>query len=239
VRRLGNAAVVLAVAAVVGCAGPSVDPIDIHDPIVSVESRRYVADAEDAVSIARNGVDEAARQLTKVRERREHMLARDQWRGESSSAVESLRRLLDERVRLAEMRLTKAEAGLALAEAKLDQVYAETAVNHDLEAYDLQPIRDRVDQRLDEIRDINRKIGDHQRVVDRASRAWWKVYRGLLESGDPPDVFFASAIQAPESPFDIREPKETHESDEPDDEQEDVDESLGVFDDQDQDQGSD
>lgn len=212
-RSLAVATTVLALAAVTGCGGPSIDPIDIHDPVVSVESRRYVADAEDAVSIARNGVDEADRQLVKVRERRKDMLA---GQGLSSSAVESLRRLLDERVRLAEMRLTKARAELALAEAKLDQVYAETAVNHDLEAYDLQPIRDRVDERLDDLRDINREIGDHQRVVDRASRAWWKVYRGLLQKGDAPDVFFASAIQAPESPFDIREPKEVAEADESD-----------------------
>ena len=43
----------VAVSLVLASCGPTVKPISLHDPVVPVESRRYVADTQDAVSIAR------------------------------------------------------------------------------------------------------------------------------------------------------------------------------------------
>jgi hypothetical protein len=173
-----------------GCAGQTVTPIDIHDPVISVESRRFVADAQDAVSIARSGADYARLKLDAALEQRRTLLAGDAWKGVSEAVVASFRNLLDARVQLAELRLELAEARVDLAAEKLREVYAETALRHDIETYEMKPIRAQVDERLEAVRQVNRRIGDQLLVVDKASRAWWKSYRGLLSRKKHPDMFF-------------------------------------------------
>jgi hypothetical protein len=191
-KRLFFVCVLALFVATSGCAGQSVDRIDIHDPVISGESRRFVADAEDAVSIAKSGVDEYRRQLRETRERRETMLSSKAWAEIQQGVVSSYEALLDARVKLAELKLARAQAELDLAREKLRAVYAETAVRHDMETYDLEPIRQQVDGRLEELRKINRQIGEHLLVVDEASRAWWKNYRGLLANQKHPNMFFTT-----------------------------------------------
>lgn len=210
-KRLLTICVLALVTAVAGCAGQTVEPIDIHNPIISVESRRFVADAQDAVSIARSAANEDRRQLAEAKERRKELLASEAWKDVPKSVMQSFQKLLDARIELAELRLELAEAELALAEEKLVEVYAETAVRHDLETYELEPIRKSVDKRLEKVRQVNRQIGEHLVSVDKASRAWWKSYRGLLADTKHPDVFFATAGGKVESPFQIEKPKKKEE----------------------------
>lgn len=209
------ATVLASVLATAGCAGQSVDPIDIHNPVISVESRRFVADAQDAVSIARSALNEEQRQLTAAKERRKELLASEKWKAMPRPVVQSFQKLLAARMQLAELRRDLAKAEVALAEEKLTEVYAETAVRHDLETYELEPIRKRVDQRLAKVRQTKQAIGEHLLVVDRASKAWWKTYRGLLDDKKHPDVFFATARDEVASPFQIeRKEKRSEESEE-------------------------
>ncbi len=190
-----------------GCAGQSVAPIDIHNPIISAQSRRFVADAQDAVSIAKNGVNEADHALAEVKARRRRILSAKDWKKLPQSSVDAYKGLLDARVHLAELRVTRAKAELSLAHAKLTQVYAETAVRHDLETYDMKPIRKRVDRRLAKVRAAKQAINAYLPTIDKASRAWWKSYQALLESKKHPDVFFAIASDKRESPFHIEKPE--------------------------------
>src|SRR5690554_7644839 len=76
------------------CAGQTVHPIDIHDPVISVESRRFVADAQDAVSIARSGLDYAEQEFAAAREQRARLLAGDAWEGVPQNVVDSFDALL-------------------------------------------------------------------------------------------------------------------------------------------------
>lgn len=194
-----------------GCAGQSVDPIDIHNPVISVESRRFVADAQDAVSIARSALNEDERQFAEARERKKELLSNSKWKEMPEAVVQSFQKLLDARIKLAQLRRDLAAAELALAEEKLTEVYAETAVRHDLETYDLEPIRKEVDARLAKMRQINKAIGEHLLLVDRSSKAWWKTYRGLLNDNKHPDVFFATVRSEVASPFQIERKEKTKE----------------------------
>jgi hypothetical protein len=191
-KQLFQCCVLALILAATACAGQDVTPIDIHDSVISGESRRFVADAQDAVSIARSGVDEYRRQLRETRERRKAMMANEAWTEIGQGMAQSYRTLLDARVKLAELRLERAQAERDLAAEKLVAVYAETAVRHDLETYDLEPIRQNVDERLETLRKVNRQIGEHLVAVDKASRAWWKQYRGLLANKKHPDMFFTT-----------------------------------------------
>jgi hypothetical protein len=56
----------------------------------------------------------------------------------------------------------------------------------------MEPIRKKVDKRLDTLRKVNRQIGEQLVVVDEASRAWWKNYRGLLADKKHPNMFFTT-----------------------------------------------
>lgn len=174
------------------CAGQSVTPIDIHDPVISVESRRFVADAQDAVSIARSGVDYANQELSAARQQRDRLTGGNAWEGVSQNVVDSFNTLLEARIQLAELRRDVAEARVELAQEKLREVYAETALRHDLEAYEMAPIREDVDERLKEVREANNRVGEQLLVVDRSSRNWWKSYRGLLSQKKHPDMFFVN-----------------------------------------------
>lgn len=174
------------------CAGQSVKPIDIHDPVISVESRRFVADAQDAVSIARSGLDYAEQEFDAARQQRSRLMAGDAWADVSQNVVDSFDTLLKARIRLAELRRDVAEARVDLAQEKLREVYAETALRHDLQAYEMLPIREKVDTRLETLRQINGKVSEQLLVVDQSSRAWWKSYRGLLGQDKHPNMFFVN-----------------------------------------------
>jgi|SRR5690554_5637409 len=84
IRRVLLGCLAVIVLGTSACAGQSVTPIDIHDPVISVESRRFVADAQDAVSIARSGFDYADQELRAARQQRARLMAGD-------AALEDLR----------------------------------------------------------------------------------------------------------------------------------------------------
>lgn len=192
VRRILLGCAATLVLGISACAGQTVHPIDIHDPVISVESRRFVADAQDAVSIARSGLDYAAQELAAAREQRASLLAGDAWEGVSQNAIDSFDTLLKARIRLAELRRDVAATRVDLAREKLREVYAETALRHDLEAYEMAPIREEVDAQLEALRERNALVAQQLLVVDQSSRAWWKSYRGLLGQKKNPHMFFVN-----------------------------------------------
>ncbi|AWV89290.1 hypothetical protein DN745_08045 [Bradymonas sediminis] len=192
IRRILLGCLAVGVLGTSACAGQSVTPIDIHDPVISVESRRFVADAQDAVSIARSGYDYADQELRAARQQRARLMAGDAWDAVSAEVTDSFDTLLKARIRLAELRRDAAEARVDLAQEKLREVYAETALRHDIEAYEMAPIRKTVDAALEDLSEANARVAEQLLVVDRSSRAWWKSYRGLLSQNKHPNMFFTN-----------------------------------------------
>lgn len=185
----------------IGCGGQNIKPVDLNNPVISVESRRFVADAEDAVSIARARLSERRDELARARQSRENLLSREQFEKADSSVRAKLRALLDERVELQALRAELAEADLELAETKLELAHAQTAVRHDLRTYDLEPVRDDVEERLAEVREIKSSIADKLIDIDKVTRAWWKTYESSVAGTELADAFFTPNLPRQSSPF--------------------------------------
>lgn len=166
-----------------GC-GARVKPISLHDQSIPVDSRRFVADTEDAVSIARVSRDEAARELSEVREWRREVVRGVDWPQSAASAIQQLEVVADNRVLLAEMELDKADAALELAEAKYDLVTAETAIRHDIGAYDLEPLRARTDEARAKMKGLTEQIITKRDEIDEMTTQWWGAYSSWAKKGD-------------------------------------------------------
>lgn len=168
----------------IAACGARVKPISLHDQSIPVDSRRFVADTQDAVSIARVARDEKARELTEVREWRREVVRGVAWPDKAASAIDQLEVLADSRVELAEMELDKADAALELAEAKYDLVTAETAIRHDIAAYDLEPLRARTDTARERMTSLTEGIIIKRDAIDELTTKWWSAYSGWAKGGD-------------------------------------------------------
>lgn len=166
------------------CAG--VEPIDLHDPLVPIEARKFVADAEDSVAVARVRHDEAAMLLAERKAWRSDVLDRKRWKGSPSEVRDQLRDMADAHVDLAQFELEGTEARIRLAEAKRDLLTARTAVRHDLATYDLERLEQRVEERRAEVREVEAELADQRVKVERATRDFWKRYATLdFSDGSP------------------------------------------------------
>lgn len=114
-----------------GCGG-SVATIDVHDERLPLEARRWVGDAEDAVTIATAELADAERALA-VEEAR----AKAVPRAGSSSMAAAWGELAAARVKLAAAEVAQADGARRVARARRDLVLAETAVRYDLGVYEL------------------------------------------------------------------------------------------------------
>ncbi len=165
--------------ATAGC-GQTVSTIDLQDENVPIEARRFVADAQDAVSIARARRDDASRTLAFTREWKSELLAGEMWPKGSGPTVQQLEKFTDARVRMAELFFEQAETRLELAEAKYTLSTAETAMRNDLAVYDLEPLRAETDSIRDELERIAGEIEDQRIKVDKLTLAWWKDYKDFM-----------------------------------------------------------
>ena len=177
-------AVVLALAFSASACGPRVKRISLHDNSIPVDSRRFVADTEDAVAIARVKRDEAQRELSKVRDWRREVVRGTNWPSAANAAIDQLEVLADNRVELAQMELERADAALELAKAKYDLVTAETAIRHDVAAYDLGPLRQRTDEAREALHSLSEGIINKRDEIDDLTTKWWSAYSKWARKGD-------------------------------------------------------
>lgn len=170
------------VAALLSACGPSVKPISLHDPVVPIDSRRFIADTQDAVSIAKANRDVAVERLGEMREWRKEMLGIE-WPSKASKAVQQLESLADARIELAELELDSADIRLQLAEAKYQLVTAEMAVRHDLATYELEPLRAEADEARGKVKAVSESIIKKRDEIDKLTSEWWEAYRSFASSG--------------------------------------------------------
>jgi hypothetical protein len=189
-RSLGLVALALVAAA----CGPRVRRLSLSDQRLPVEARRWLADAEDEVSIAAAERDQAQDSLRQAHDF-EQYVSRDvnpRWPSSASAsgARERLGQLVRERIRLAQIELDVAERRVALARARLVQTRAETAVRHDLASYELDPLNRAV---AGAQRALGRTVeqAEAQRArTDEVTGAFWTAYAGYVRSGGRNDVLW-------------------------------------------------
>jgi len=172
-----------------GCATAEVQRLDLRDPRLPAEARRWLADAEDEVAIAWARVDDARAVLGRLEEYRGEQTERlDELepgpaKAESERAARAFESYADARVRLAEVELESAEISLELARARLTQARAETAVRYDVAIYELQPIVHEVELLRDEVAASERELEEQRAKVEQKASEAWKAYSQYVSKG--------------------------------------------------------
>jgi hypothetical protein len=183
---------VLALSSVLSACGPEVRPLDIHDPRLPAEARRWIADAEDEVGIARTALREARAEAREFRAWRRRLATGTAWSGpQAVTAAQMMQQLTDARVALADREVDRAQAALDLALARRIEANATTAMRHDLAVYELAPIEDRTEAAVSALRGADRAVLAQRQTVGDAETAWWAAYRGYVASGGDTRVLWS------------------------------------------------
>lgn len=171
------------------CATGEVKRLDLRDPRLPVEARRWLADAEDEVAIARARVDDRRAELKRLNLYHEAQvdrlreLKRGQAKAAGEKAAQAFDRYGDARVELAEMELEVAEVSLELARMRLTQARAETAVRYDVKIYELEPIVREVESLRNEVAETEREVEEQRATVERAADEVWKSFKAYVSKG--------------------------------------------------------
>jgi hypothetical protein len=166
-----------------GCMGLSVDRLSLSDPRLPVDARRWVADAEDAVVVSRARRDESVRGVKAINRWQQTLMAAPTFNGPKGGAAKMKRdRMSLARVDAAQAELALAQAALNLSKARLQLIYAETAMRQDIAVYNMPPLQAAVDQALQAVvarRDAHRRAREAEL---KASDAWWTAWQGMVKS---------------------------------------------------------
>lgn len=175
-----------------GCGGTDVQRLNLRDPRLPAEARRWLADAEDEVAISRARVDDAERALDELIAYRNSLIARlkDSWiagKGAAGAAGENASMTffdyVEKRVSLAELELELARQSLKLAKKRLTQARAETAMRYDLAVYEIGTIVQEVEIKRNEIAALQKQLEDLRVQVENAAGDNWKAYRAYVDKG--------------------------------------------------------
>jgi hypothetical protein len=178
---------VCALAASLGCAA-NIEALDPRDPTLPLETRAWIASAEDGVIVARAQHDVMRTRLAQAErwaERIDETLA-------DVSAFEAMARA---RVDHARAGLREAEIAAELSEAKRTLVYAESAVRHDRGDHDLEPLRARVESLRERKHEAARETSRLRTEAEDATQAFWVAYAEHAASGADTTAFWTADLE--------------------------------------------
>ena len=169
-----------------------VKPIGLHDSNVPLDARRFVADAQDAVSIARARRDDAVLEMNATQVWRSELTNASMWPKGSEGLLKKLEIFADSRVTMADLKLERAELQLSLAEAKYTLSTAETAMRNDIAVYDLAPLRASAESIRKDIEKANVAVEEQRTRMDKLTVDWWDSYGKFTQGGKDTPVFYIS-----------------------------------------------
>lgn len=184
----------ITLALVLSACASSVKSIDLHDPNVPMDARRFIADAQDAVSISRARLDDAREQYDYAVQWREELTAREMWPKGSETVLSKLEEFADARVEMARLQRVRAEVDLELAEAKYTLTTAETAMRNDIAVYELEPLRATAESTRQRLESTNVRIEEHRAALDKTTQQWWKTYGEFASQKDVPAFYMSPEI---------------------------------------------
>jgi len=182
----------------IGCAANAVQRLDLRDPRLPAEARRWLADAEDEVAIAWARMDDARAQLRRLEEYRDEQLDRlgelkpGPAKAEGQKATRAFESYADARVELAEMELEATEVSLELARTRLTQARAETAVRYDVAVYDLAPIVREVELLRGGVAAYERELEEQRATVEKKAAEAWVAYSRYVSKGGVSNALWSS-----------------------------------------------
>jgi hypothetical protein len=175
-----------------GCGSINVQQLDLRDPRLPGEARRWLADAEDEVVIARAGVDNSQTDLAEIEAYRRNTIVRleEGWAtGKGAGAAEgeeawgAFAKFVDQRVRLAELALKATISSLELAKMRLTQARAETAMRYDLAVYEISPIVYEMERLRDRVASSEKELEAQRVTVEKTADEVWRAFAVFAQKG--------------------------------------------------------
>ncbi len=177
----------LMIALAAGCATTGVQRLDLRDPRLPVEARRWLADAEDEVAIAKARLDEAGAEYDKLERYHKDLTVRLQEIQavpvEGAATADSFLAFTEQRIALKKHQRQSAGDNLALARSRLTLARAETAVRYDLAVYELEPLIQDVEQRRTKVAAAEQQVELQRALVEQAAEEFWERYRQYVSKG--------------------------------------------------------
>ncbi len=170
------------ITSIIGCSN-KVDSLSIQDNRLPLDSRRYLADAEDAVAIAKTFRDTAWGDLIQAQNLATRLDAELRWDGCGDGKTE-FDVVQENHLQLMQLRYQMALAALAHSNQNLVLITAETAMRQDLAVYKLEPIRAKSKQIKDTLDQIRQKVDEQFRKLEELRTKWWGVYSKCAVKGD-------------------------------------------------------
>ena len=153
------------------------------------------------VAVARARVYDAKKQLARLESYLDRLEDTEVFpKSAGSEAVNVSKAFLyytEERVELKEMELEGAGIALKLAQDRLTQVRAETAMRYDLAVYEMESIISDVETRKKEVAKIQFDIEEQRATVEKAADTLWVTYGHYVGKGKTTDAFweFGSKVE--------------------------------------------
>ena len=162
-----------------GC-GQVIKPLSLSDARLPAKAKQRIADAEDALIIAQSQLNDTQRSLNKAQERQIRFNTRPPQLGSAQGAAQTM---IDYRITLLGDLEAYHQADLQLSRARLQLIYAQTALRYDLNVYDLKPLTDTVQQSQNQMLKKRSLFRSSQRQWEKHLNAWWQAYRILGQQG--------------------------------------------------------
>lgn len=188
----------------IACAGQNVAVLNLRDPRLPLEARRWLADAEDEVAVAHARVDDAGKELTELRAYLEHLqrqLDRSLLEGQRGALEEgrqvtaAFRIYAKERLELGAERLEAAKRGLELARARLTLARAETALRYDLAVYELKSIAADNERLRTEVAALERAVEETRTRAEKRADELWQAYSVYAQKGGVTSALWTSPLK--------------------------------------------
>lgn len=171
--------------------GPQERPFALDDPRLATDARRWIADAEDAVVVARARSASAEADLASVRGWLQAMSRAPALTGPAAAKTTARRdELAMKRITAAESAVRENAELLTLTRLRLVLAYAETAMRHDIAVYDLPPIQAQVKAQQKLYLQARTKSRKARQKAAEATDAWWKAWRAYVAAKNDATPFW-------------------------------------------------
>lgn len=181
----------LSVPLLFGC-GQIVRPLSAADSRLPSEAKQRIADAEDAVLIARSRFRDAKLNFERAIQRNIKFERKPPNLG---AATILARQLNIAKVNLAELETRYATVNQKLSQNRLKLVYAQTSMRYDIAVYDLVPLDRSVDSLRTSLLELRKQKKKAQAEMKSIADKWWAAYQGLAQSSSTQDFWVHELVQ--------------------------------------------
>ena len=156
-----------------------VQALSAADQRLPNEAKQNIADAEDAVLIARSRVQDAQSKLEQAQIKQRKFM---QSPPDLGTAKQIASQLYTAQENFAQLNLEYADVNLKLSRVRLALVYAQTSMRYDIAVYDLKPMNQEVEKTQGQLLALRKKKKLAKSKMKTIVKQWWTAYQALAKS---------------------------------------------------------